>query len=240
MTLDQLYNQYKGETIPASLVGDSNASDDGQCFIWFDLVLNRVYGQPYFHATGAIDIWETPGVLLNTFKAIPYSPAMQIVVGDIVVYGTGVGSKFGHVSIAAQNGVGSSYVGYDSNWGDSKILQQIIHNDRFNATILGVLREELVMGVTIQGSPASVSTSDKRIDVFTRGSDNNLYQKTWTGSWQPWVEIGTGIFSDPAVSSWSVNRFDIFATGSAGDLRHWYWPDSSKGWSPVESLGTPS
>lgn len=139
MDLDELFSQWQGQTIPASLVGDSDASDNGQCFIWFDLVLNKVYGQPFFHASGAIDIWETPGVLKNSFTLIPYSPNMSVPKGAIVVYGTGVGSQFGHVSVAAENGIGSDYVGYDSNWGDSKKLEQITHNDKFNATILGIL-----------------------------------------------------------------------------------------------------
>ncbi len=138
-SLDSLYNQYQGQIIPASLVGGSSA-DNGQCFIWFDLVINRVYGQSFFHAPAAIDIWETPGVLLNNFSAIKYSPAMQIFAGDIVVYGTGVGSANGHVSIAAKNGVGNGYIGYDSNWGNSLRLQTIVHNDNFNSAILGILR----------------------------------------------------------------------------------------------------
>jgi hypothetical protein len=110
--------------------------------MWFDFVLHDVYGLPYFYAPGAIDIWQTPGSLVNNFFLIGYSPTLAINKGDIVVYDGGVGSPYGHVSIAAQDGVGSNYVGYDSNWGDSKILQTITHNDRFNSAIIGILRSK--------------------------------------------------------------------------------------------------
>lgn len=137
MTLDQWFQTYKGQSL---LVGTTDESLRGQCFMAFDSVLHDVYHQPYFYAPAAIDIWETPGVLLENFDKIPFSQPMAVLKGDIVVYGVGVGTPDGHVSIVAQDGGGSNYIGYDSNWGDSKILQQITHNDTYNQYILGVLR----------------------------------------------------------------------------------------------------
>lgn len=137
MTLDQEYAQYQGQSV---LVPGADPADRGQCFMWFDYVLHDVYGQPYFFSNGAIDIWDAPGVLLDTFDKIPYDPNMMIQKGDIVVYGTGVGSDFGHVDIAAQDGIGASYVGYDSNWGHNLTVHTVNHNDAYNQYILGVLR----------------------------------------------------------------------------------------------------
>lgn len=136
-TLDEEFAQYQSQSL---LVLGADPSLRGQCFMVFDFVLHDVYGLPYFYAPGAIDIWETPGVLANSFDLIPYDPAMHIQKGDIVVYGTGVGSQFGHVDIAFQDGTGSNYVGIDSNWGGNLTLHQVNHNDKYNQFILGVLR----------------------------------------------------------------------------------------------------
>lgn len=136
-TLDQEFQRYKGQSL---LVPGADKSLVGQCFMWFDFVLHDVDGLPYFYAPAAIDIWETPGVLLQNFNQLRYAPNMLILKGDIVIYGAGVGTSAGHVSVAAQNGVGTNYIGYDSNWGDSKKLQQITHDDKFNQYILGILR----------------------------------------------------------------------------------------------------
>lgn len=178
MTTDQLYSQYKGTSIPASLTGDKDPSDNGQCFIWFDLVLNQRFNLPFFHADGAIDIWLTPGSLVNNFTLIPYSPNMQILKDDIVVYGAGVGSKFGHVSIAAQNGIGSNYVGYDSNWGDTAKLATINHNDKYNSAILGVLR--------LKGSEAPVFNEGDRenINIGLFGYDAGLFKTAVGTDWK--------------------------------------------------------
>jgi hypothetical protein len=41
------------------------------------------------------------------------------------------------------------------------------------------------------------------IDVFFRGRDNHLYQKSFDGSmWQNLVDLGSGLHSDIAVSTW--------------------------------------
>lgn len=140
MTLQQEYDQYKGKSV--LVPGDSDTLDAGQCFQWFDYILHDVYSLPYIYASGAINIWQDSESysLKPYFDFIPYSPTMPIKAGDIVVYGTGVGSSFGHVSIAGQDGIGSNYVGYDSNWGHNLTVHTVNHNDSYNQYILGILR----------------------------------------------------------------------------------------------------
>ena len=137
MTLDEWYAQNQGKSL---LVPGQPEALRGQCFMAFDFVLHDVYGLPYFYASGAIDIWETPGSLTNSFDLIPYNPSLTIKKGDFVIYGAGVGSPYGHVSVAAQDGVGNNYIGYDSNWGHNLTLHLQPHNDQYNQYILGVLR----------------------------------------------------------------------------------------------------
>lgn len=143
ITLGQWFQNNKGKSL---LVGTSDESLRGQCFVAFDSYIHDVLGLPYFYAAGAIDIWLAPGVLVNSFTRIPYSPTVVLLPGDIVVYGKPLGfdpatnTYNGHVDVVAQKGVGNNYIGYDSNWGDSKKLAQITHNDEYNQYILGILR----------------------------------------------------------------------------------------------------
>lgn len=147
--LDQEYQKYQGQAV---LAPGGGAGNNGQCEQWFDLVLHDVYGQPYFYSQAAYQIWTNPGVLTNNFDRIPYSPSMVIQKGDFVIYSQNIGEGNGHVDVAAQNGIGSNYVGYDSNWGGKKnsagypILWEVTHNDSYNQFIYGVLRfKETIM-----------------------------------------------------------------------------------------------
>lgn len=141
MTLSQCYQQNQGQALLTPGGGDGN---NGQCVQWADTVLYEVYGLQY-HYANAIDWWNNPGELLANFNQINDG---SIAAGDFVIYGTGVGSKYGHIDVAAQDGNYSSYVGYDSNWGGSRyynsagfpILHEVVHNDTYNKYILGVLR----------------------------------------------------------------------------------------------------
>jgi len=46
------------------------------------------------------------------------------------------------------------------------------------------------LGGTLSSTVAVSSSSGTRIDVFVKGSDNALYQKTWNGtSWSGWASL---------------------------------------------------
>jgi hypothetical protein len=86
----------------------------------------------------------------------------------------------------------------------------------------------------IAGSPAAVSWSSARIDVFAVGTDGNLYHLSWSaGTWSPqWEEMTAQIIGSPAVASWGPNRLDVFVIGSVdGALYHKAWTGSA--WSPA-------
>lgn len=132
MTLDEEFAKYQGQGV---LVPGQDESLRGQCFMWFDFVLHDVYGLPYFYAPGAIDIWNNPGWLLDHFDRITDGSIKK---GDIVVFNQSVGSVYGHVDIAMQDGTWSSFLGSDSNWGFNKTVHFVNHVGA--QYVLGVLR----------------------------------------------------------------------------------------------------
>lgn len=136
MTLDQEYQEYQGQSV---LVPGQPESNRGQCAQWSNYVLHDVYGQPY-HYGNAIDWWNNPGDLENNFFKVATSN--PVIKGDFVIYGAGVGSEFGHIDVAMENGTSADYLGADSNWGHDLTVHQVRHNDKYNQYILGYLRSK--------------------------------------------------------------------------------------------------
>lgn len=149
MTIDEVFNKYKGQSL---LVPGADPSDAGQCVQAADYFIHESYGLPYVWLN-AIDWWRSPDANLKAnFDFITYTPSMPIKQGDFVIYGTGVGSPYGHISTAGQNGVGNNYLGYDSNWAHNLTLHAQPHNDSYNQYILGVLRKKGNNGIMLTQS----------------------------------------------------------------------------------------
>lgn len=230
MTLAQAYAVKQGTAVP-SASGDPTLA--GQCVSWANYVLLYVYNHPYLFAN-AINWFNNPA-LLGKFEFIPYAPGVYPLTGDFVVWNIG---QYGHIDLCASNGGPAGFTGYDSNW-DRPVLDTIQHN---YSQVVGYIRYTggtIMAGVTILGAPAAAGQAGGRIDVFVRGSDNNLYQKYLGASgWSNWVKVGSGVASDPTVSApYGDNRIDVFFTGGAGDLVHTYFNGTT--WTPNESLGVP-
>ncbi|HZQ29305.1 MAG TPA: PA14 domain-containing protein, partial [Acidimicrobiales bacterium] len=86
-----------------------------------------------------------------------------------------------------------------------------------------------------KGDPALASWGTNRLDLFVRGTSNNILHKFWNGtSWSTsWEDLGGPFASDPAVVSWGPNRLDVFVRGMDNALWHRYFDG---GWGPWESL----
>jgi hypothetical protein len=57
------------------------------------------------------------------------------------------------------------------------------------------------------------STGSGRLDVFARGTDDNVWSRSYTGTWSGWqVAIAGPVASGPSVVSWAAGRVDVFAT----------------------------
>ena len=58
------------------------------------------------------------------------------------------------------------------------------------------------------------------LDVYVRGTDDQLYQKYWTPStgWSGFIALGGKLTSGLAATAWDGNRRDIFARGADGAI----------------------
>ncbi|MFN7139522.1 MAG: N-acetylmuramoyl-L-alanine amidase, partial [Limisphaerales bacterium] len=66
--------------------------------------------------------------------------------------------------------------------------------------------------------PDASTRGANRLDVFVRGADNALWQRTYDHGWLGWNSLGGSITSDPASVSWNSNRIDVFARGLDGAI----------------------
>ena len=92
------------------------------------------------------------------------------------------------------------------------------------------------LGGSLVGEPASVSWAPGRLDVFARGTDDQLWHKYYDNGWSGWEPLGGVLSSAPTVASWAPGRLDVFVRDGAGALAHRYYEN---GWSAWESLSAP-
>jgi hypothetical protein len=96
------------------------------------------------------------------------------------------------------------------------------------------------LGGQMTSSPCAVSRQTGIIDVFARGTDGALWQRTTANggtSWSGWDQIGGQVApgTGPAASGWSGHE-DVFIQATDGTLWQKTWAASS-GWSGWRSLG---
>lgn len=84
------------------------------------------------------------------------------------------------------------------------------------------------VGGKFLGQPAAIA-SDGKIDVYVRGLDNALYQRSYTKKWGDWKRLGGTLTDSPSVTT----DGSVFARGADGQV----WQRTSAGqWS---GLGAP-
>lgn len=133
MTVSDWYNSRKGQTL---LVPGADPSEAGQCVQSADYALNEIYGAEYIWAN-AIDWW-------NYFNTFPQLAGFEqnvdgtVKTGDFVIFNEQVGSVYGHIDIAMQDGSYDNFQGADSNWGGNKTLHLVQHTNP--SYIIGTLR----------------------------------------------------------------------------------------------------
>ena len=91
------------------------------------------------------------------------------------------------------------------------------------------------LGRVLTSSPAATSWGGGRLDVFGRGSDNQLYHRFYDGSWSRWEPLGGVLTSEPAVVSSGPGRLEVFARGTDHGLWHRGW--TGQAWTPWQTLG---
>lgn len=77
----------------------------------------------------------------------------------------------------------------------------------------------------VTSEPSVVSRGANLLDVFVRGGDKAVYNRSWNGhSWLRSEKLGGTISGKIAVTSWDVNRIDIFVIGeNDNQMWHKYW-----------------
>ncbi|MFP2923606.1 hypothetical protein ACLESO_00010 [Pyxidicoccus sp. 3LG] len=60
-----------------------------------------------------------------------------------------------------------------------------------------------------------------QLDVFARGTDNNLWMNSWNGaSWSGWQWLGGELTSAPDAVSKAAGQLDVFYVSPDGSMRH--------------------
>jgi hypothetical protein len=129
-----IHQKYVGQ----SLSYDNIPANRGQCVQWAEYVLtDSQYGyglQPFYG--NAIDWWNNfGGVLAKNFDKITDG---SIKAGDFVIFNQLVGSVYGHIDMALQDGTIDNFLGADSNWGGNLTVHQVQHVGR--QYVIGSLR----------------------------------------------------------------------------------------------------
>lgn len=202
-SIQDVYNKYQGQSL---LVPGADPSDAGQCVQAADYFIHEAFGLPYVWLN-AIDFWNNPDANLKAnFDFIPYSPTMPIKIGDFVIYGSGVGSVYGHISTAIQDGVGSNYVGGDSNWAHNLTLHTQPHNDSYNQYILGILRLKSNNGEDMVTDP--ITTLAYQIAFNRSPAQGEL--DTWRG--KPVADLLTSLLANNETERSKAANFDNVQT----------------------------
>lgn len=186
MTPQNWFNQYQGTAISVDGIKDNF----GQCVQAVDSYLIQVFSLPE-HYGNAIDWWSNPGDLLHNFDKITDG---SIKAGDFIVYDARVGSVFGHIDVAAQDGTIPDFVTYDSNW-DAKhfhdsngypTLHEVHHNDIYNTYILGSLRRK---GSNMDTPPVNSGDVDNFWPAMTGHAPTDADHAVWDNG-KDWKTFG--------------------------------------------------
>ena len=103
------------------------------------------------------------------------------------------------------------------------------------AILSGAANAAELGGISL-AEPAASSWGSTRADVFVRGGDNALWQRTWNGStWSSWSSLGGIITAGPGAVASSATQIDVFARGQDNALWHRSWNGTT--WSGWASLG---
>lgn len=104
----------------------------------------------------------------------------------------------------------------------------------------------------VAGTTVGVSWGDARIDLFARGTGDDLIHKSSDDgtNWSAWVSLGGCIREKPSVASWKQGRLDVFVKNCntsgnmlshrAFDNNQWYAWDSPTTFNGVPMASAPS
>lgn len=195
--LEQLYNTYKGLTIPSF---DGDPKNDGQCEAWALTVRTQRDNIPIRYGD-AVDWWNNRGSDVNHYDYIPSALGVYPKAGDYVIWGAKVGNKAGHIDLAAHDGNSSGFLGYDSNWLDTPKLATVQHD--YSLGILGYVRlKGQQMDYPTNGDLQTITnqcgwqkaaenkTSGAAVAMWTSGTNN----PSWGDVHKVWVNLALELY----------------------------------------------
>jgi SpoIID/LytB domain protein len=139
-------------------------------------------------------------------------------------YGIG---QFVGIQITQRNGVGD--------WGGRVVTMSVIGTSKSVSLSGDQFRTDWALFSNwftsdANNGPGAVSPTAGRTDVFARGADGAVWQRTEAGGLGAWQSIGGLTTSDPDASSWGANRIDVFVRGTDNALWQRTYNGAWQGW----------
>ncbi|MDH6133686.1 alpha-galactosidase [Kitasatospora sp. MAA4] len=206
-----------GSTGPGSMQGDpAVVSSPSGTDVFVRGGDNALWEDSY--TSGALGAWVNLG---GTLSAGPAAASLGQDRIDVFVRGTdgGLWQKT-YQQVPGSGSAGSPNVAWTANW-----------------TNLGGPNTATGPG-TFTGTPAAVASLN-RVDVFVRGNDNALWQRSYvSGAWTDWTSRGGTLTSSPAAAGAAPGQIDVFAAQTGGTVGELNWT-AGDGWtSSWYSLGS--
>ncbi len=79
------------------------------------------------------------------------------------------------------------------------------------------------LGGNITSDPDINARTYGYLNIFARGTENNLVTKWYAGAWSGWENLGGGLYSGPGAASWNSERIDVVGKAANGTVNHWAW-----------------
>lgn len=203
MNYDEFISTYLGKSF------DYDGVSGVQCVDLAKMYLDRVFeikpsawgnAKDYYENFDNLPLKSSFTRIANTANFVPKK-------GDIVVWGTGLGNKYGHIAIATGEGNTSQFYSYDLNWG-SKVVHKVLHNYK---GFLGVLRPNDQTKI-IEGSDEAVRKYQNGSTEETVYADTNCTIKV--GSLNPRESCDCfGIFNDRAMVRYKIDGTNNYKIG---------------------------
>jgi hypothetical protein len=95
--------------------------------------------------------------------------------------------------------------------------------------------------VGTNGEPGTASQDESHSDLFVRGGDDKLWQRTWNGQgWSSWFQpVGNDgtLASAPDAMSWGTGNLLVFVRGTDNGMYSLRYSGSWGGWTRIGGLG---
>lgn len=201
MNYQEFINEYYGKSF------DYDGAAGVQCVDLIKMYLDKVFGIKPSSWGNSKDYYENFNNLpiKNYFVRIANTPDLIPQKGDICVWGTRLGNKYGHIAIATGEGTTKQFYSYDLNWG-GKTVRRVLHN---YAGFLGVLRPNDQTKIGGDEEMKIYQNGSTTEDVF---ADTECTNKI--GSLDKYEQCECyGIFNNRAVVRYKVNGTNNYKVG---------------------------